>query len=97
MEEEKEEEEVYGSEGEEPEIYVEEEQEEEAEVVEEKEEEVASEYSGCPLETVTNGQWTDPYGSATYWILECNQGYVISNLYTNDLLKFNYSPVFLVL
>lgn len=35
-------------------------------------------YSGCPLELVENGVWTDPYQSATYWILECNAGFVKS-------------------
>ena len=48
----------------------------EDEVVEEEKESGGSGvYGGCPLKEVENGEWTDPYGSSTYWILECKTGY----------------------
>ena len=38
-------------------------------------------YGGCPLKEVQNGKWTDPYGSSTYWILECKSGYIYCLLF----------------
>ena len=61
----------------------------EEEIVEEEKESGGSGvYGGCPLKEVKNGEWTDPYGSSTYWILECKTGYSLT--FTRSLLSLQF-------